>query len=154
MAVRPTWNALLERWYGVLGLPRQPLSSWHRSRIREELHERRKAISCQQKLSETSDVFFSINRARHDGFPNRKLPVISSRHILVYAYMLAKFTLRWKFYRITAFFCNDPRYKDVREVVNPRKDQKLEEVALRNQINPAKFKYVGRRLRRVWPLLP
>ena len=141
-------------WYGVLSLSRQPRSSWYRDRVREELHERRKATSRIQKLSETSDVFFSISRARHDGSSIRKLPVFSFRHMLVYAYMVAKFSLRWTFYRSTAYLCNAPHYRNVREVVNPSKDQNLEEVALRNQVDPANFKLVGRRLRYVWPLLP
>ena len=68
--------------------------------------------------------------------------------------MLAKFTLRWKFYRIAAIMCNAPRPDLVREVVNPSKDQKLEQVASRHQIDPVKFKIVGRRLLQIWPLLP
>ena len=47
-----------------------------------------------------------------------------------------------------------PRYDLVREVVNPSKDYKLDEVASRHQIDPVQFKQVGGRLRRVWPLLP
>jgi hypothetical protein len=45
-------------------------------------------------------------------------------------------------------------YDLVREVVNPSKDHKLDEVASRYQIDPVEFKRVGRQLRRVWPLLP
>ena len=113
------------------------------------------AKTCWQKLSEASDVLFTSSRAQYDGFPVRKLPpFVTSRHILVYAYMLAKFTSRWKFYRTAAILCNAPHYDLVREVVNPSKDQKLEEVASRHQIDPVEFKRVGRQLRRVWPLLP
>lgn len=68
--------------------------------------------------------------------------------------MLAKFTSRWKFYQTAAYLCNAPRYDLVREVVNPRKDGKLEEVASRHQIDPVRFRRIGRRLRRVWPLFP
>lgn len=85
----------------------------------------------------------------------RRLPrVVTSRHILVYEYMLAKFTLRWKFFQTAAILCNAPKYHLVREVVNPSKDHKLEEVALRYHINPEEFKRVSCQLRRVWPLLP
>ena len=153
--MRPIGDALLKRWHRMLGLSRQSSSSWYRDRLREELRERRIAKTRWQKLSETSDVFFSSIRAHYDGFPVRKLPqFITSRHVLVYAYMLAKFTLRWKFYRTAAFICNAPHYDSVREVVNPSKDQKLEEVASRHQIDPVEFKKVGRQLRQVWPLLP
>lgn len=108
-----------------------------------------------QKLSETSDVFFSISRAQYDGFLVRKLPpFVASRHGVIYGYMLAKYTLRCKFYQAVAILCRAPRYDLVREVVNPGKDHKLAEVASRHQIDPVKFKRIGRQLRRVWPLLP
>jgi hypothetical protein len=68
--------------------------------------------------------------------------------------MVVKYTLRWKFYQTTARLCHAPHYSSVREVVNPGKDYKLDEVALRHQIEAERFKRVGRRLRLVWPLLP
>ena len=92
----PTRDALLRRWHGMLGLSRQSPPSWYRDRLREELRERRTAKTPWRKLSETSDVFFSISRAQYDGFSVRKLPpFVASRHVLVYAYMLAKYTSRW-----------------------------------------------------------
>jgi hypothetical protein len=139
----------------MLGLARQSPPSWYRDRLREELQERRTARTRWQMLSETSDVFFSISRAMHDGFPVRKLPPMStSRHAAVYVYMVAKYTLRWKFYRVAALLCHAPRRDLVCEVVNPNKDHKLKEVASRHQIDPAAFKRVGSKLRRFWPLLP
>ena len=153
MRLKP--DALLRRWHGMLSLSRQSPPSWYRDRLREELQERRTAKTAWQKLSETSDVFFSISRAQYDGFPVRKLPpFVASRHVLVYAYMLAKYTSRWKFYRTAAVLCNAPRYDLVCEVINPSKDYKLVEVACRHQIDPVEFERVGRQLRRVWPLLP
>jgi hypothetical protein len=65
---------LLRRWHRMLGLSRQSPRSWYRDRLREELVERRAANTPLQKLSKTSDVFFSISRARCDGFPIRELP--------------------------------------------------------------------------------
>ena len=148
-------DVYLRRWHRMLGLSQQFPRSWHRERLREELRERRVATTPLQKLSESSDVFFSISRARYDGFPIQQLPhFIASRHLLVYAYMVAKYTSRWKFYRTVATLCNAPLCGRVREVVNPRKDFKLEEVARRHQMDPAKFKRVSCQLRRIWPLLP
>ncbi|KFY67434.1 hypothetical protein V496_01625 [Pseudogymnoascus sp. VKM F-4515 (FW-2607)] len=152
--MRPTCEAVLGRWHRMLGLPRQS-PPWYRDRLREELQERRTANTPWQKLSEASDVFFSISRARYDGFPVRKLPIfVASRHVLVYTYMLAKYTSRWKFYRTAAKLCNAPNYDLVREVVNPSKAHKLDEVACRHQLDPAEFERIGRQLRRIWPLLP
>lgn len=148
-------EVFLRRWHRMLGLSPKYPRSWHRDRLREELRERRVATTALQKLSETSDVFFSISRARCDGFHIQQLPrFIASRHLPVYAYMLVKYTSRWKFYRMVATLCKAPLCGRVREVVNPRKDHKLEEVARRHQIDPAKFKRVSCQLRRVWPLLP
>lgn len=153
--MRSKGDALLKRWHGMLGLSRQSPPSWYRDRLREELLEHRLAKTRLMKISEASDVFFSSSRAQYDGFPVRKSPpFVTARHVFVYAYMLAKFTLRWSFYRTAAIMCNAPRHDLVREVVNPSKDQKLEEVAARHQIDPVVFKRVGRQLRQVWPLLP
>jgi hypothetical protein len=139
----------------MLGLSKQSPPSWYRERLLEELRERQAATTRWQKLSETSDVFFSISRALHDGFPVCKLPpFLSLRNAPAYFYMLAKYTLRWKFYRMAARLCRAPHYGLVCEVINPDKDHKLEEVASRHHIDPVAFKNVGGRLRRFWPLLP
>ena len=153
--MRAICDKLLNQWHGLLGLSRQTPPSWYRDRLREELREHRTAKTCLQKLSEASDVFFSSSRAQYDGFPIRRLPATATlRHVLVYAYMLVKFTSRWKFYRTAALICRIPHRDGVREVVNPGRDEKLGEVASRHQIDPVKFKKIGRQLRRVWPLLP
>lgn len=181
--MRPIGEVLLRRWHNMLGLARQSPPSWYRDRVREELRERRSATTTWQRLSETADVFFSISRARHDGFPvqsssslllfPRRRPqpcphpgprswprsqlFAGSRYPLVCAYMLVKYTSRWAFYRSAAFLCNTAatrKTKVVSEVVNPAKDHKLHEVALRHGIDPVEFVRVGRWLRMVWPLLP
>lgn len=145
----------LMRWHRMLGLRHQCPPSWHRERLREELHERRTATTNIHKLSEAADVFFTISRARYDGFSVGSLPsFVASRHAPVYTYMLAKYTLRWGFYRTAALFCRVPQPGAVREVVNPAKDSKMDEVSARHGIDAVQFRRVGRRLRRVWPLLP
>ena len=96
---------------------------------------------------------------RNSGLRNRKLTGRCSSDTGYFAqhqvhYMLAKYSLRWGFYRAAAVLCRAPCYHSIREVVNPAKDSKLDEVAARHQIDPDKFKRIGRKLRRVWPLLP
>jgi hypothetical protein len=150
-----TINSILRRWHEILSLPKQSPRTWYRDRVREELKELRMVKTPLQKLSETSDVFFSISRARYDGIPVQNLPpFVASRHSFVYLYMLTKYTLRWAFYRMAAFLCGVARPDSVREVVNPMKDHKLAEIASRHRIDPKKFHRVSSRLRRVWPLLP
>ncbi|KAL3476031.1 hypothetical protein BJX99DRAFT_228735 [Aspergillus californicus] len=146
---------MLRQWHGVLRLTRQPVASWHRDRVREELKERRMAETCGHRLSETSDVLFSLSRARYDGFPVRSVPCkVTLYYLLAHTYMVAKYTSRWSFYKVAAYLSGAPHYGLVREVVNPKKSAKLDQVATRHQIDPMRFKAVSRQLLRVWPLFP
>ena len=148
-------NVLLRHWYQFMGLSRHTPPSWYRDRLLEEIEEYLTADKRIARLSEASDVLFVTIRAQYDGHPVQDLiPPSPPRHGLIYAYMVLKFTLRWSFYRTAAFLCRVPHHSSVREVVNPTKDEKLEEVASRHGIDPAKFKKTCRRLRRVFPLLP
>jgi hypothetical protein len=138
----------------MLNLPRQTPPSWYRARILEELTERRTAQTPFRKLSETSDVFFSISRSQYDGFPVRSLLTFKPTHTPVYGYMLAKYTLRWSLYRVVAWACKADNWKSVNEVVNPAKDDKLDEVASRHRIDLVSFKRIASRVRWIWTLLP
>ncbi|KAJ5953023.1 uncharacterized protein N7479_011436 [Penicillium vulpinum] len=145
----------LRLWFQILNLPRQSHASWYRARLREELCERRLAETSWQKLSETSDVLFSITRAQYDEFPTRNPSCLSGVHSSpIYIYMLAKYTSRWSFFKVAALFCNARHWNLVHEVVNPSKDHKLTEVALRHEIDQKDFQRVSRQLKRIWPLLP
>ena len=151
----PCMRNLLRVWHRALNLPRQSPPSWYRERLREELQERQSARSPISKLSETADVFFASSRAHYDGCQLRGIPRNAGvGHLPVYLYMLAKYSSRWHFYRTVARLCRAPQLDKVREVINPAKDRKLAEVAVRHHIDPIKFTHIGRRLRRVWPLLP
>lgn len=144
----------LRWWFTMLSLRRQSPGSRHRDRLREELCERRHAETSWQKLSETSDVLFSITRAQYDGFPTRNPSCLYSLHLSpIYMYMVAKYTSRWSFFEAAALFCNARHWNLVHEVVNPSKDHKLIEVATRHDIDHTEFQRVSRQLR-IWPLLP
>ena len=79
----------------MMNLPRQSSSSWYRDRLREKQQELCHARTRLEKLSEESDVFFALSRAKHDGHPVGELPCPTvARHVPVYAYMLAKYTSR------------------------------------------------------------
>jgi hypothetical protein len=151
--MRPANENVLLRWHGFLRLPRHP-RSWYRDRLREEICERRLAKTALEKLSETADVFYVLSRARYDGHTFRKIPTFTVHHFVVYAYLLSKYTSRWQFYRLAAFLCNHSNPSSIREVINPNKDVKVQEVACRHSLEPFEFIRVCRRLRVVWPLLP
>ncbi|KAI0114299.1 hypothetical protein GGR51DRAFT_556154 [Nemania sp. FL0031] len=152
--LRSVGMSILFQWHKLLGLPRQSLRSWHQERFREELEELNEANNWLERISEASDVLFAISRARYDGFPIADIPSLRPSNIIIYGYMIAKYTSRWAFYRTLAFLSGAPVTSKVREVVNPTKDQKLEAVARRHHIDPERFKSTGRRLRRVWLLFP
>lgn len=145
----------LRWWFTTLNLQRQSHAAWHRDRLREELCERRLAEKSWEKLSETSDVLFSITRVQYDGFPTRTPSCLSGlRSSPIYMYMLAKYTSLWSFYKVAALLCNVRHWNLVNEVVNPSKDRKLAEVASRHEIDQSDFERVSRKLRLVWPLFP
>ncbi|KAM3428281.1 hypothetical protein NHJ13734_008656 [Beauveria thailandica] len=146
---------ILMRWHSCLGLARQR-PSWYRDRLREELQERREAVTRLQQLSETADVFYILSRAAHDGYPLQSVPppLRPMRRVLVYAYMILKYTSRWLFYRAAAVACRSANASEVREVINPAKKNKIGEVASRHGLDPVEFERVCSRLRRFWPLFP
>ncbi|KAF2030453.1 hypothetical protein EK21DRAFT_65488 [Setomelanomma holmii] len=145
---------VLRSWLTGLRLAQQS-PSWYRNRLREELQERRIAVTSLHRLSESSDILFSILRAQHDGHPVGTPPPFRLwRNSLVYGYMVTKYTSRWSFYRMAARLSRNADHRTIYEVVNPAKDEKLEEVALRHNIDPLKFRRTCCRLRRIWPLLP
>jgi hypothetical protein len=153
LSMRSTVQNILLRWHRFLRLPQHP-RSWYKDRLREEICERRLARTTLEKLSETADVFYVLSRAQYDGHAFRKIPAFTVHHFALYAYLLSKYTSRWQFYRLAAFLCNHSNPLSIREVVNPSKDLKVQEVARRHSLEPIKFIRVCRRLRMVWPLLP
>ncbi|ELQ42435.1 hypothetical protein OOU_Y34scaffold00208g2 [Pyricularia oryzae Y34] len=68
----------------------------------------------------------------------------------------SKFSARWTFYRIVAFACGarGERLRGVREVVNPAKASKVDEVAERHGLDRVAFRRWAGRVRMFWPLLP
>lgn len=98
-------------------------------------------------------MIFTISRARYDGHATRGLPDASAAVLL---YMGAKFSARWTFYRIVAFACGarGERLRGVREVVNPAKASKVDEVAERHGLDRVAFRRWAGRVRMFWPLLP
>ncbi|OAA69838.1 hypothetical protein ISF_03108 [Cordyceps fumosorosea ARSEF 2679] len=149
-------SRILPLWHSLLRLPRQQ-PSWYRDRLREELRERRAATSPLRRLSETADVLYVLTRAAHDGHPLRSPPPSLPRGV-VCAYMVAKYTSRWLFYRAAAAMAGRragvTMSQGVREVINPAKKSKVGEVATRHGLDRAEFERVCFQLRKFWPLLP
>lgn len=147
-------QTMVRLWLKMLNLPRQSQASWHRDRLREELQELRHAKTTLARLSESSDILFSITRAQYDGFAPRRIPFSAYQITPICAYMLAKFTSRWLFFKVAALMCKENHWKSIREVVNPSKENKVVYVAFRHRIDPKEFQRISCELRRIWPLFP
>ncbi|KAG9232900.1 hypothetical protein BJ875DRAFT_379762 [Amylocarpus encephaloides] len=147
-------NPLLRLWFRMLDLPRFPNPTWHRQRLIEELKEVEEAPTQIYKLSESSDIQFNIYRAEYEGLPIQEMPrfTLPFPSPVVHAYMLAKFTSRWTFYRTAAYFANAPH--SVHEVINPSKDEKLNQVASRHGMNSEGFRKVTHNILRFCVLFP
>lgn len=145
---------LLQRWHKRLDMPRHP-AEWYEVKLVEEIEEERVAATFLAKISESADVIYLITRSKYDGVPvDMELPAFKVRHLLVYPYMVSKYTSRYAFYRAAAKRANCPDVASVREVINPKKASKLHDLACRHGMDPATFSRVCRKLRRFWPLLP
>lgn len=109
-----------------------------------------------EKLSEESDVFFTIGRATHDGFDISTQPAFTAcwRNALVYGYMLGKSSSRCLFYQTAALLCRAEQWREVREVINPAKEAEVRIVAGRFGIEPEAFVRVCWWWRWVWLLFP
>jgi hypothetical protein len=138
----------MRNWHSMLRLPKYH-RKWYRDRLYEELRERRTAKTKIELLSETSDVIYILQRAYYDGFPLRSL---KQHHSLAMMYMVLKYTSRWSFYRVCGFLAN--AHSPIREVINPKKDKKLLEIASRSDVDPKKFMKIACFLRNFWPFLP
>lgn len=101
-------------------------------------------------------MFFTIGRAAHDGFNIGKQPALTGcrRNALVYAYMTGNLTSRRIFYQTVAILCRAEQWRDVKEVINPKKERKTRVVAGRFGIDENRFASACWWLRCVWILLP
>ena len=137
-------------WHGLLRMRRHD-RTWHKRDMLGEMAEFREARTTIEKLSELSDVMYTYTRAAWTGHalpdPLRNVPSLV-RYGVIAPYMIGKYSSRFLFYSV----CSGGR---VREVRNPTKRHKLEEIAQTNGLDhPGVFVEKCERLRRWWPFLP
>ena len=146
-------DKILKHRYDMLNLRSHPLF-FHQAQLTKDILEYQEATTFITCLSQASDVIFTTSRARYEGSSVSNLPTLISNNAnnaVIYAYMMAKFTSRWAFYLAASRLSGE---REVREVVNPRKDENLVAVARRHGLDHIRFSRVARILRCVWPLLP
>jgi len=122
--------------------------AWHKNDIQDELKELSEESNWLKRWSEYSDIAYTYTRARWTGY-ELKRPILLSRFSIGLIYMFPKYTLRWLFFRHAG-----RRFgKEVHEVRNPQKINKLKFIAERNGIDPDKFTQQCQKQLRYWPLL-
>lgn len=146
-------DTVFARWHKMLRLAHHE-RSWYRDRLREELEEQRRAITC-YTASERPPMFSSRSaEPATTTFPSAACPLSPSRNMALSMRICLRSTVCADPSTRPRHSFDAPRYRSVGEVVNPNKDEKLVGLACRHKIDSTQSTGVGRALRRVWPLLP
>ena len=137
-------------WHSLLGIEKNDLA-WHQKNIADELVEYQNARGFLEKWSELSDLVYTYTRARWSDHSELKFPYYFRHFIWGSLYMFPKYTLRWLFF-ITAGKMSGSK-KTVRAVRNPKKTEKLEQIAEKYDLDKEKFQDVCQKLLKYWILL-
>ena len=126
--------------------------AWHVERMMEEVDELRRARGFFITWSEMSDVVYDYTRGRWGGYRDIRFPLPRWQFFVGVMYMIPKYTLRWLFFYMAGRRAGATM--PVHEVQNPRKEEKLRRIAVRNKLDGERFAWECHRLMRWWPLLP
>ena len=138
---------LINKWHTKLSMPKYDLA-WHKKDIADELKELEEASGLICKWSELSDVVYTYTRAKWSGHQDIEFPFNKTKFVLGSLYMFPKYSLRWKFFnRLGKGFNKD---LNITEVRNPQKIEKLKDIALKYNLDPARFTEEANRLIKNW----
>jgi len=141
---------LIKYWHSKLDMPKYDLD-WHRQDIADELKEFEEAEGLICRWSEISDVVYTYTRAQWSGHKDLTFPLKRNSFYVGLLYMFPKYTLRWKFFRVLGKkFDKDLKITEVR---NPRKIEKLENIAKKYGLDPIRFKDEAGKLMKRWIFL-
>lgn len=121
---------------------------WHKNDISDELKELREESGILSRWSEYSDVAYTYTRARWTGYKIVR-PISFAHFVIGLIYMFPKYTLRWLFFRRAGKKLG----VKIHEVRNPKKTQKLEDMAIRYGVDSREFTQVCNQQLKYWPLL-
>lgn len=141
---------IINRWHSYLDMPKHDIK-WHEKDIQDEISELAEATGIIHKWSEISDVVYTYTRARWSGYKDLNFPLSKTKFYIGLVYMFPKYTLRWKFFRkIGKSFDENLKINEVR---NPKKIHKLEDIALKYNLDTNIFKERSEKLLKKWILL-
>ncbi|KKR23674.1 MAG: hypothetical protein UT54_C0041G0009 [Candidatus Daviesbacteria bacterium GW2011_GWB1_39_5] len=141
---------LIESWHSLLNMPKHDLA-WHTEDIADEFEEFKEARGFIDKWSELSDVAYTYTRAQWSGHKNVEFPFKQINLYIGFLYMLPKYTLRWRFFRVLGEKFN--KNIKITEVRNSKKIEKLEHIAKKYNLDPTKFKDEAKKLMKRWVFL-
>jgi hypothetical protein len=137
-------------WHNLLKMEKYDLG-WHQADIIDELAEYKRAEGFMERWSELSDIVYTYTRARWSGHTNISFPLSRGLFIWGSLYMFPKYTLRWLFFAFAGKLLKSKRL--IREVRNPKKISKLDEIADKYGLEKNAFRSTCRKLLRFCPLL-
>ncbi len=141
---------LVKYWHSKLDMPKHDLD-WHKQDIADELEEFKEARGLICKWSELSDVVYTYTRALWSGHKDLDFPFKKTNFYVGLIYMFPKYTLRWKFFSVLGKkFDKDLKITEVR---NPKKIEKLENIAKKYNLDPVRFKAEAESLMKWWVFL-
>lgn len=138
---------LIGLWHSWLDMKKYDLQ-WHKDDLSDEMRELQSETEFVARWSEYSDIAYTYTRASWSGHKLDR-PISLWHFVFGLVYMFPKYTLRWLFFR----WAGRKLGVEIREVRNPRKQNKLATVAERYTVDPEKFVEVCQNQLRYWPLL-
>ena len=137
-------------WHNLLGMEKHD-AAWHENDIADELAEYEQAEGFMERWSEVSDVVYTYTRAKWSGYSEIAWPLPRRYFVWGSLYMFPKYSLRWLFFRIAGMRIKSQ--KPIREVRNPAKLSKLDEIAKKYSVDPERFRIICQGLLKHWILL-
>ncbi len=127
---------LINHWHTKLNMPKYD-EEWHKADLADELAEYEEAIFFVDIWSELSDVVYTYTRAKWSGHTNINFPLSNWQFYLGVIYMIPKYSLRWRFFRNLGHQFD--KNLNITEVRNPKKIEKLKNIAEKYNLNPDAF---------------
>jgi hypothetical protein len=137
-------------WHGLLGMQKHDLA-WHKQDMADEIKEYEEAKGFIARWSELSDIVYTYTRGRWSGHQELVFPLSPWQFAWGSLYMFPKYSLRWLFFVTTGKQAGAE--KTIREVRNPAKLFKLDDIAERYGVDKERFREICGKLLRFWPLL-
>lgn len=127
---------LIHHWHDKLNMPKYD-EEWHKQDMADELAEYEEAHGLINIWSELSDVAYTYTRAKWSGHTTVDFPLSKTKLFVGILYMFPKYTLRWRFFRELGHEFD--KNLNISEVRNPKKIEKLKNIAEKYNLDPNDF---------------